>query len=142
MHTSVLRWSGDGRFVIRFQRSDPAGTNPRWNSDGDGVGWNISYHNRVGSNQHIVPNLDWPKNLRAGANVHAISQSRRTTLAGVLEPNRDAVANYTIVSKNGVPADYDSTKMVYSEPTSKCYLAREFDPSENLRHRLDQLIEK
>src|SRR5579871_361815 len=63
-------------------------------------------------------------------------------MAGVFQAHSDPVANHAIVSKDGVPADDNSSKMVDSEPTSQHCLAGKFDSCKDLRDGFEDLIQK
>jgi hypothetical protein len=127
--------------MLQFPALSPlrflAREHPSWNPDCDGVGWNVTENNSVGSNHHIISYLDRAKNLGAGAYIHAIANGRRSALAGIFQSHRNAIANDTIISKDRVTAYDDSTKVVNAKTPSKRDFTGKLDSGQYLAEGLD-----
>src|ERR1700693_1373682 len=113
MHTSFFHRIArrDGRWRSSWKHASR-------DTNGQGIRRHIRENHCVGSNDHIIPDLNRPQNLGAGAYVNAVAENWRAALTGMLQTHCYSVANDAIVSKNGVATDDDSAEMVDSEPPS------------------------
>jgi hypothetical protein len=86
-----------------------------WNANCDAIVRDVHYYDGVGADEDIVTNSNWSKYFRTRANIDVASNNRRSFVLNVTKANNDPTANTAIVSKLGVPADYDAAKMIDHE---------------------------
>jgi hypothetical protein len=70
------------------------------------------------------PMLDAAQHLGSGADVDAVADDRRATLAGVAQADGDAVANDAVVAEDGVAADDDAAEVIDPESGGPVWLRR------------------
>jgi hypothetical protein len=127
----VFHFQGGSYGELRFfPHAVPPRKDACRHADGNGVWRHILQHNRIGTDCHIITNVNCAQYFCAGADVYPIANDGGTTLASVPKTYGYSVADNTVISKDRVAAYNDAAKMINAETVTDRGLTGKFDPSE------------
>ena len=104
-----LRLGGEpaGNLLIPgFSGQDAGG-----DTDGDGVGRDVSDDDGVGADQDVVADADFAEEFGAGADVDAVTDDGGAGIVAVFEADGDAVAEDNVVTNDGIATDDDAAEV-------------------------------
>jgi hypothetical protein len=112
------------------------------NAGSDAVFGNIRQHDRVRTDQDVIPNGDWSQQFRAGSDVDVVPYGRGPGFSHSAQSNHHAIANAAVVSELGIATDYDSTEVVDDKISTNLGFARQFYACNDLNEFESNFVEK
>jgi hypothetical protein len=107
---------------------------------GDRVWGHVRQDNGVGSDSDVIADVNGSQNFCSGSYVDSIANGRGPAQSGVPESDGHSIADHTIVSKNRVSADDNSTKMIDAKSAAQSSFTRQFYPGKTLAERLQKFV--